>query len=221
MKRLLVFTSILGTFALPLAASAQDALPEPPRVDPSRVKRASEVSRGDFSDPGNVQATLFAKERGISVGQATSQLKRQAALNRFIERLKERHPDKFSYVSVEGDRILVGLTDPSVDLQSMLPPGLANVTAVQAVYSEQGMYAELDDLTRQLKAAGLSGVTVGVNSATGKTTTAGATSSRFAGPSPPPTAAASACSSIRRRPRSTPSATGQRSPARSSSFRAS
>jgi hypothetical protein len=110
----------------------------------------------------------FASERGISVGEATSQLRRQAALNRFIERLKQRHPDKFSFVAVEGDRIKVGLTDPSVDLQSLLPPGLANVATVQAVYSEQGAVAELDALKRQLTAAGLKDVTVGVNPATGR-----------------------------------------------------
>jgi hypothetical protein len=153
-----------------VAANAQQggALPEPPQLDQSRVARASEVGHRDFVDPGNQQATAFAKERGISVGEATSQLRRQAALTRFIERLKQRHPDKFSFVAVEGDQIKVGLTDPSVDLQSMLPPGLANVTAVKAVYSEQGAAAELEDLKRQLAAAGLKDVTVGVNPGSGR-----------------------------------------------------
>ena len=107
-------------------------MPEPPQLDQSRVTRASEVGHRDFVDPGNQQAARFAKERGISVGQATSQLKRQAALTRFIERLKQRHPDKFSFVRVDGDQIIVGLTDPSADIRSLLPPGLVSATPVKA-----------------------------------------------------------------------------------------
>lgn len=170
MKSVFAYSTILGGFALAVAADAQPgpALPEPPQLDQSRVARASEVGHRDFVDPGNEQATAFAKERGISVGEATSQLRRQAALTRFIERLKQRHPDKFSFVAVEGDQIKVGLTDPSIDLQSMLPAGLANVAAVKAVYSEQGAAAELEDLKRQLAATGLKDVTVGVNPGTGR-----------------------------------------------------
>lgn len=167
MKGLIVTTALAAVLAVPMAASAQDA-PEPPRIDQSRVARASEVGQRDFVDPGNQYAAAFAKERGISVGQATSLLKRQAALGRFIERLQQRHPDKFAFVSVTGDVIEVGLTDPSIDLQSMLPPGLANVKPVQAVYSEQGTYARLEELKRQLTAAGLGDVTVGVNSRSGR-----------------------------------------------------
>jgi hypothetical protein len=170
MKSLLAYTTILAGLAIPLAASAQDApaLPEPPQLDQSRVARASEVGHRDFVDPGNQQAARFAKERGISVGQATSQLKRQAALTRFIERLKQRHPDKFSFVRVEGDQIIVGLTDPSADIRSLLPPGLVNATPVKAAYSEQGTHAKLDQLTGQLAAAKLADVTVGLNSDTGR-----------------------------------------------------
>lgn len=82
--------------------------------------------------------------------------------------MKSRHPDKFSFVSVAGDQITVGLTDPSIDLQSMLPAGLTNVRAVRAVYSEPGTHAKLEELKRQLSAAGLADVSVGVNAATGR-----------------------------------------------------
>lgn len=168
MKSLFALTTIVSVLVIPAAANAQDAPPEPPKLDQSRVVRASEVARGEFVDPGNEQAKRFAAERGISVGEATSQLKRQAALSSFIERLKQRHPDKFSFVSVKGDQINVGLTDPSVDIQSMLPPGLANVKPVQAVYSEQGTYAKLEELNRQLSAAGIKNISVGVDTATGR-----------------------------------------------------
>jgi hypothetical protein len=168
MRTLLATITITGTLFLPIGAQAQGTPPEPPKLDQARVVRASEVARGEFVDPGNEQAGRFAKERGISVGEATSQLKRQAALGAFIERLKQRYPDKFSFVSVSADQITVGLTDPSVDIKGMLPPGLANVKAVQAVYSEQGTYAKLDDLREQVSAAGLKNVTIGVNSATGE-----------------------------------------------------
>lgn len=168
MKRLFAYITIISLFSMPMAANAQDAPPEPPNLDQSRVARASEVARGGFTDPGNEQAATFAKERGISVGEATSQLKRQAALSLFIERLKQRHPDKFSFVSVTEEQITVGLTDPTIDLQSMLPPGLANVKPVQTVYSEEGTYAKLEELKKQISAAGIKHVTVGVNSATGR-----------------------------------------------------
>jgi len=170
MKRVFASSAIISGLAVAVAADAQQApaLPEPPQLDQSRVARASEVGHQEFADPGNQQAIAFAKERGISVGEATSKLRRQAALTMFIERLKRRHPDKFSFVAVEGDQIKVGLTDPSIDLQSMLPPGLASATAVRAVYSEQGAAVELGELTRQLAAAGLGDVTVGVNPGTGR-----------------------------------------------------
>jgi hypothetical protein len=168
MKRVIVFTTVISGIVLSVQANSQIVPPEPPALDPSRVARASEVPHSGFVDPGNRQAALFAKERGISVGEATSLLKRQAALNMFVERLKQRYPDKFSFVSVRGNEIVVGLTDPTVDIQSLLPPGLVNVKPIQAVYSEQGTYSKLDDLRRQLSAAGLRKVSVGVNAETGR-----------------------------------------------------
>jgi hypothetical protein len=79
MKSLLAYTTVLAGLVIPLAASAQDAPgpAEPPQIDQSRVARASEAGHRDFVDPGNQRAERFARERGISVGQATSQLKRQ------------------------------------------------------------------------------------------------------------------------------------------------
>ncbi len=161
----------IGTFAIALhsATGAQNLAAEPPALDQSQVARASEVGHREFVDPGNQKAALFAKERGISIGEATSQLRRQAALTVFVERLKKRFPDKFAFVAVDGDQITIGLTDPSIDIQSLLPPGLANVTKVQSVYSEQGTYSKLDDMKRQLAAAGIRNVSVGVNSQTGQT----------------------------------------------------
>lgn len=66
------------------------------------------------------------------------------------------------------DRIEVGLTDPTIDIASLLPPGLSNVHKVAAVYSEQGTYAKLEELKGQLTAAGLGDVSVGVNPGTGR-----------------------------------------------------
>lgn len=150
---------------------AQSAEPasDRPKMDESRIALAQTAQRREFSDPGNEKAKTFAQERGTSLGEATSQLKRQAALVMFIERLKARHPDKFSYVTVGADTVEVGLTDPSVDLTALLPQGLAKVQKVKAVYSEQGTYARLEELKRQLAAAGIEDVSVGVDPKTGKT----------------------------------------------------
>ncbi|MBA3640725.1 MAG: hypothetical protein H0W53_15925 [Acidobacteria bacterium] len=155
---------------LSTGAFAQQSEPvaERPQFDESRVAPAHTVQRSEFSDLGNEKAKHFAQERGTSLGEATSQLRRQAALAMFIERLKERHPDKFSYVAVNADSIEVGLTDPSIDITALLPPGLANVQKVQAVYSEKGTYARLEELKQQLVSAGLKDVSVGVNPETGK-----------------------------------------------------
>lgn len=169
MKRLFLVTTAISGFVTATLADAQNVPPEPPKADQSRVAPASQVGHREFVDPGNQLAAKFAEERRISVGEATSQLKRQAALTMFVERLKNRYPDEFSFVRVQGDQVAIGLTNPSIDIQSLLPPGLANVTAVRGVYSERATYAKLDELTRQLAAAGLKDVTVGVNSETGRT----------------------------------------------------
>jgi len=150
------------------AAQTPETAADRPQVDPSRAVAANKVQRKEFSDPGNEKARQFAQERGISLGEATSQLRRQSALAMFIERLKARHPDKFSYVAARGDQIEVGLTDPSIDISSMLPPGLTSVRKVSAVYSEQGTYARLEELKGQLAAANLKDVSVGVDPKTGK-----------------------------------------------------
>lgn len=150
-------------------AQSAESVSARPEIDESRVALAHTVRRKDFNDPGNEKAKRFAQERGTSVGEATSQLKRQAALLMFIERLKARHPDKFSYVTVSADTVEVGLTDPSVDLTALLPQGLAKVQKVKAVYSEQGTYARLEELKRELAAAGIEDVSVGVDPKTGKT----------------------------------------------------
>ncbi|MDQ3287309.1 MAG: S1 family peptidase [Pseudomonadota bacterium] len=149
-------------------AQSSEPVSERPEVDPARVAPAHTVQRSEFSDPGNAKAKHFAQERGTSIGEATSKLRRQAALAMFIERLKDRHPDTFSYVAVNADSIEVGLTDPSIDITALLPPGLATVQKVQAVYSEKGTYARLEELKRQLVSAGLKDVSVGVNPETGR-----------------------------------------------------
>jgi hypothetical protein len=68
---------------------------------------------------------------------------------------------------VEGGELVVGLTDPSV-LPPLLPPGLTGVRAAPAVYSELETYARLEALTRQLSAAGLGDVAVGVDPRSGR-----------------------------------------------------
>lgn len=166
MRRIVEYTLVVGVCCA-TAAPAQN-VPEPPAVDPSRVMSASQAGHREFSDPGNEKAKAFAAERGISVGEATSQLRRQAALNMFIDRLRKRYPDGFSFVSVEGNQITVGMTDPTVDLQSLLPPGLATVKAAKTVYSDRGTVSKLDEITAQLIAAGLREVDVGVNPADGR-----------------------------------------------------
>jgi hypothetical protein len=173
MKYRLLLSVVLGGSLATYSVGAQEPQgtppePVPPQIDQSRVAAASRVQRSDFVDPGNERARQFAAERGISLGEATSQLRRQAALARFIERLQGRHPDLFSYVSVSGEGIEVGLTDPSVNIQSLIPPGLARVTKVQAVYSEAGTRARLDELREQLRTAGLDNISIGVNSKTGR-----------------------------------------------------
>lgn len=96
-RSLLLCCAVAGS-VLSAATGAQppESFVDRPQVDPSRIVGASRVRRGDFSDPGNEKARHFARERGISPDEAASQLRRQAALTRFIERLRERHPDKFS-----------------------------------------------------------------------------------------------------------------------------
>lgn len=170
MKNYVLLSVTATAVFLSTGSVAQPSEPaaERPLVDESRVVPAHTVQRREFSDPGNEKARNFSQERGTSLGEATSQLRRQAALAMFVERLKARYPDKFSYVAVNADSIEVGLTDPSIDITALLPRGLANVQKVEAVYSEQGTYARLEELKRQLAATGLKDVSIGVDPKTGK-----------------------------------------------------
>jgi hypothetical protein len=153
--------------ALALPASAQTGA-EPPAIDPARIIRASEATDRPFADPGNAAAKSVAEAEGISVGEATSRLRRQWALNQFIKRLQQRNPDLFSFAALRGGEVAVGLTDPSVDISALLPPGLAQVRKVPAKHSRQGMYRKLDALVAELKRAGLPNVTVGVDPESGR-----------------------------------------------------
>lgn len=175
--RTLAGCSLAAAVGLGGTAIAQ-APAEPPAIDESRIVRASDVTDRPFNDPGNASAKLVAEAEGISVGEATSRLRRQWALNQFVKRLQERNPDLFSFISQRGGELVVGLTDQNVDITSMLPPGLAQVRKVPAKYSRQGMYRKLDALVGELQRAGLGKVTVGVDPETGAvefvTTTEGA-----------------------------------------------
>lgn len=85
-----------------------------------------------------------------------------------VDRLRQRYPDRFSFIRVRGDRVEVGLTDPSVDIQTLIPSELSNVTPISAVYSEQERDTKAGDLMRQVSAAGLKNVSFGVNPETGR-----------------------------------------------------
>jgi hypothetical protein len=119
---------IAGSACLAIAGAAlAQAGIEPPNVDPSRVIRAAEATERPFSDPGNAGAKAVAEAEGISVGEATSRLQRQKALNQFINRLQQRNPDLFSFVIDRGGTLEIGLTDPNVDVSDLLPPGLTGI----------------------------------------------------------------------------------------------
>lgn len=163
-------TTVWSTIALiaASAAPAQDEVrPEPPNIEQSRVKRASETLSLPFVDPGNEKAKRFATATGVSLGEATSQLRRQWALNQFIQRLNQRNPDLFSFVALRNGQLTIGLTDPSTDIAALIPPGLGDVAKTGARYSERGTRAKLRQLNAELRSAGVRDVSVGVNSETG------------------------------------------------------
>ena len=154
--------------AMIISSTAQGQSVLPPEVPAASIKRGSELRDLPFKDEGNASAKAIASQQGISVGEATSQLKRQWALNAFVARLEERRPDLFSFVSNRDGILSVALTDPNADLSGILPPGLGELRRIPAKYSRQSMYRKLDEVTNALKAIGIADVTVGLDPETGK-----------------------------------------------------
>lgn len=67
---------LLAVWGISTIAIAQNP-PEPPTIDESRIVPVSEVTNRPFNDPGNATAKAVAEVEGISVGEATSRLRRQ------------------------------------------------------------------------------------------------------------------------------------------------
>lgn len=129
-----------------------------------------EASRGPDWQPGNAEAKEYARIAGISIGEATSEMRRMAALKRFIERLQNRRPELFSFVAQRNGNLVIGLTDPSADLSDFLPKGLLDPTFVQAALSDTQAETILQKITGDLRSVGLDDVTVGVAPESGNVT---------------------------------------------------
>ena len=162
--------ALIASFSLlsSTAVLAQAVTLSEPTIDQSRVYAASKATDLDFVDPGNEKAKRFAGATGVSVGEATSQLKRNWALNQFIDRLQKRNPDLFSFVAVRNGVLTIGLTDPQSDTASLIPPGLGQFQKVKARYSKKSTREKIDALKDQVRALGFENVTVGVDGETGK-----------------------------------------------------
>ena len=126
-----------------VSAGAQDSNWSPPPEDaPPEVSNAAPLRdvnerRGPSWEPGNAEAREYARVTGLSLGPATSELRRMNALNRFVERLQERRPELFSFVSMRDGKLVIGLTDPSADLTDILPRGLLDPDFVTAALSAE------------------------------------------------------------------------------------
>ena len=167
-KTPLIATTLLISMAGSPAFAQNGPETEPPALDQSQVIAAGAALDRPFADPGNEKAKRFAEQMGISVGEATSQMRRNWALNQFLDRLQKRNPDLFSFVGYENGGLVLGLTDPNADIANLLPPGLTGVKRVKARYSHEGTKRKLDELNEQVRRLGLTSFSVSVNSETGK-----------------------------------------------------
>lgn len=157
----------LLVFANGLHAQNAPESAEPPEVPADRVSRLADVQLSPFRDPGNAAAKKLADQAGISVGEATSEMRRTWALNQFILRLRERNPDLFSFVRYEGQDIVIGMTNPNADVGSLLPPGLGNVRFTKTEFSDRASSAELRRITDRLQKLGITNFSVSHDSETG------------------------------------------------------
>lgn len=143
---------------------------DPPQAERGVPLRDVEQSRGPSWAPGNAEARAYARETGQSIGEATSEMRKINALNQFIVRLEARRPGLFSFVSMRGGNLVIGLTDPTIELSDILPPGLIGSQFVKAAMSAEDAEREATTLSDRLKNSGFDDVTVGVAAETGEVT---------------------------------------------------
>ena len=175
MRKPLALIATISAFAAASALAQQtDRTPptEPPSPPVSQGVPLSqaESKRGPNWSPGNAIAKEHAERTGVSVGEATSEMRRLEALNRFVARLQERRPGLFSFVAMRDGKMVIGLTDPEADLTDILPRGLLDPDFVTAALSVDEMDSILDDVTRKVTALGFKNVSVGLSPETGRLT---------------------------------------------------
>lgn len=142
----------------------------PPEISDAAPLRDVNERRGPSWEPGNAEAREYARSTGLSLGQATSELRRMNALNRFVERLQDRRPELFSFVSMRSGRLVIGLTDPSADLTDILPRGLLDPDFVTAALSAEEAERITQATSMQLAEAGFEKVSVGLAPENGQLT---------------------------------------------------
>lgn len=167
---LVASTLLLGTSGFAQQGDWAPAGGAPPESSDAVSLSQAESRRGPTWVPGNAEAKEFARVTGITIGEATSEMRRMAALSRFIERLQQRRPELFSFVAMRNGKLVIGLTDPSADLTDLLPRGLLDPVFVEAAVSAKETEALLENVTEDLRAAGFADVSVGISPETGRMT---------------------------------------------------
>lgn len=141
-------------------ANGQEKDPPPPPELPADAKIGPAKFDVPFSDPGNETAKEMAATLGISVGQATSSLRKSQNAARFAARMQQLHPDRFAAVGITYDggnaRVVLYRTgDGDLDTAGAASPDLGNVQQQAVRFSRGQIKKRGKDLAGELAALGI------------------------------------------------------------------
>ncbi|WP_298913871.1 hypothetical protein [uncultured Algimonas sp.] len=85
-------------------------------------------------------------------------------INLLSRRVETAYPNAFTHVELGPDRsVIVGLSEPGIDITPLIPAGLSNVTVRRMALSNRDFERFSDRLRHELAAVGLENVSFGID----------------------------------------------------------